>query len=83
MRLVHYSKFQWGFFFTVAAAEERRQQLERWKERKALQKEKEKQEKERKGVFKTGVYHPKDSFVAFSLPQAPVASSRGKEVRQE
>lgn len=58
-------------------------QLERWKERKALQKEKERREKESKGVFKTGLYHPKDRLVVFSLPQAPAASSRGKEVRPE
>ncbi|TMS22431.1 Disks large-associated protein 5 [Larimichthys crocea] len=42
------------------AIEERLKQLQRWKERKALEKEKEKREKEHKGVFKTGVYHPKD-----------------------
>lgn len=62
--------------------EERVKQLERWKERKAIQKEKEKREKERKGVFKTGLYHPRDTLVVVSLPQAPAASSstRGKEV---
>lgn len=54
-------------------------QLERWKERKAVQKEKEKREKERRGVFKTGLYHPKDSLVVFS---GPAASTRGKEVRR-
>lgn len=70
-------------FLTEAAVEERLKQLERWKERKALQKEKEKREKERKGVFKTGIYHPKDRLVVFSLPQAPAASTTGKEVRQE
>lgn len=62
--------------------EERLKQLERWRERKALQKEKEKREKEHKGVFKTGLYHPKD-WLMFSQPQAPAASTRGKEVRQE
>lgn len=62
--------------------EERLKQLERWKERKALQKEKEKREKERKGIFKTGIYHPKD-WLVFSLPQAPAASTTRKEVRQE
>lgn len=70
-------------FLTEAAVEERVKQLERWKERKALQKEKEKREKERKGVFKTGLYHPKDRLVVLSLLQVPASSTRGKEVRQE
>ncbi|XP_027145450.1 disks large-associated protein 5 isoform X2 [Larimichthys crocea] len=61
------------------AIEERLKQLQRWKERKALEKEKEKREKERKGVFKTGVYHPKDSLVVVSLPAVPSASTRAKE----
>lgn len=61
------------------AADERLKQLERWKERKALEKEKEKREKERKGVFKTGVYHPKNNMVAAALP---AASSRVREVRK-
>lgn len=68
-------------FPTDVAADERLKQLERWKERKALEKEKEKREKERKGVFKTGVYHPKD-MVASSLPLAPAASSRVREGRK-
>lgn len=67
--------------FAEAALEERVKQLERWKERKALQKEKEKREKEHKGVFKTGLYHPKDRLVVLSLPQAPAASTRRKDVR--
>ncbi|KAE8284418.1 Disks large-associated protein 5 [Larimichthys crocea] len=61
------------------AIEERLKQLQRWKERKALEKEKDKREKERKGVFKTGVYHPKDSLVVVSLPAVPSASTRAKE----
>lgn len=61
------------------AADERLKQLERWKERKALEKEKEKREKERKGVFKTGVYHPKSNAIAAALP---AASSRAREVRR-
>lgn len=62
------------------AADERLKQLERWKERKALEKEKEKREKERKGVFKTGVYHPKSNAIAASLPVAPAASTRVREM---
>uniref|UniRef100_A0A3Q1FVU1 Discs, large (Drosophila) homolog-associated protein 5 n=1 Tax=Acanthochromis polyacanthus TaxID=80966 RepID=A0A3Q1FVU1_9TELE len=61
------------------AVEERIKQLERWKERKTLEKEKEKREKERKGVFKTGLYHPKDTTELVSLPAVPVASTRAKE----
>lgn len=67
---------------TDEAIEERLKQLQRWKERKALEKEKEKREKERKGVFKTGVYHPKDSLVVVSLPAVPSAS-RAKEVKED
>lgn len=63
--------------------EERVKQLERWRERKALQKEKDKREKERRGVFRTGVYHPKDTLVVFSQSQAPAASTKVKEVRRE
>ncbi|XP_020503797.2 disks large-associated protein 5 isoform X1 [Labrus bergylta] len=63
------------------AVEERLKQLERWKERKALEKEKERRELERKGVFKTGVYHPKDTFVVGSLPLVPGASTRTKETK--
>ncbi|XP_054624761.1 disks large-associated protein 5 [Dunckerocampus dactyliophorus] len=60
------------------AVEERLKLLARWKERKALEKEKQKQEKERKGVFKTGLYHPKDlSF--FALPPIPAALTKAKE----
>ncbi|KAM8730592.1 disks large-associated protein 5 isoform 2-T2 [Acanthopagrus schlegelii] len=58
------------------ALEERMKQLERWKERKALEKEKERREKERKGIFKTGVYHPKDTLII-----VPAASNRAKETK--
>ncbi|XP_071319620.1 disks large-associated protein 5 isoform X2 [Trachinotus anak] len=61
------------------AVEERLKQLERWKERKALEKEKEKREKERKGVFKTGLYHPKDTRNIVSLSAIPAAPKRAKE----
>ncbi|KAM6899154.1 disks large-associated protein 5 isoform 2-T2 [Lycodopsis pacificus] len=63
------------------AVEERLKQLGRWKERKALEKEKEKREKERKGVFKTGTYHPKDTLTIPSLPKVPAASTRAKETK--
>ncbi|XP_076007980.1 disks large-associated protein 5 [Genypterus blacodes] len=61
-----------------AAVEERIKQLERWKERKALEKEKEKREKERKGVFKVGLYHPAG---VVSLPPLTAASTRAKEAK--
>ncbi|XP_065098626.1 disks large-associated protein 5 isoform X2 [Paramisgurnus dabryanus] len=41
-----------------AAAEERKKMLARYKENKTLQKEKEKREKEKKGVFKVSLYKP-------------------------
>ncbi|XP_072770170.1 disks large-associated protein 5 isoform X2 [Nerophis lumbriciformis] len=66
---------------TGKAVEERLKQLARWKERKALQKEKEKQEKERKGVFKTGLYHPKDTQCLFALPPIPAAFTKAKETK--
>lgn len=71
------------FFSTGGAVEERLKQLERWKERKALEKEKDKREKERKGVFKTGIYHPKDTLIVVSLPVVPAASTRAKEVKED
>lgn len=58
-------------------------QLERWKERKALEKEKEKREKERKGVFKTGLYQPKNTLTVVPLPVIPAATTRAKEVRDD
>ncbi|XP_035002659.2 disks large-associated protein 5 isoform X1 [Hippoglossus stenolepis] len=63
------------------AGEERLKQLERWKERKVLEKEKEMRDKERKGVFKTGLYHPKDGFAIGSLPVVPAAPKRAKEIK--
>lgn len=60
------------------AGEERLKQLQRWKERKTLEKEKEMREKERKGVFKTGLYHPKDGLSIAPLPTVPAASTRSK-----
>ncbi|XP_039992087.1 disks large-associated protein 5 isoform X2 [Xiphias gladius] len=63
------------------AVEERLKQLERWKERKALQKEKDKRERERKGVFKTGLYHPMDTLTIVSLPVVPAAPKRAKETK--
>ncbi|XP_070707841.1 disks large-associated protein 5 isoform X2 [Pempheris klunzingeri] len=62
------------------AGEERLKQLERWKERKALEKEKEKREKQCKGIFKTGMYHPNDTRSLVSLPVVPAASTRAKEI---
>uniref|UniRef100_A0AAQ6ILI1 Discs, large (Drosophila) homolog-associated protein 5 n=1 Tax=Anabas testudineus TaxID=64144 RepID=A0AAQ6ILI1_ANATE len=61
------------------AVEERLKQLERWKERKAL--EKEKKERERKGAFKTGLYHPKDTISTVSLPVVPTAAKRANETK--
>ncbi|XP_028990338.1 disks large-associated protein 5 isoform X2 [Betta splendens] len=58
------------------AGEDRLKQLERWKERKAL--EKQKKERERKGVFKTGLYHPKDSIALVTLPAAPQKTNETK-----
>uniref|UniRef100_A0A1A8FVW1 Discs, largehomolog-associated protein 5 n=2 Tax=Nothobranchius TaxID=28779 RepID=A0A1A8FVW1_9TELE len=66
-------------FAPTVAQEERLKRLERWKEQKALMKEKEKRVRERKGVFKTGVFQPKDSFIFNSLPAVPPAVSRPKE----
>ncbi|KAI4807373.1 hypothetical protein KUCAC02_027183 [Chaenocephalus aceratus] len=60
------------------AGEERLKQLQRWKERKTLEKEKETREKERKGVFKTGLYHPKDGLSIAPLPSVPAGSTRSK-----
>lgn len=74
------------FFIPVStdqAAEERQKQLERWRERKALEKEKEMREKARKGVFKTGLFHAKDSNTLVPLPQVPAASTRAKEVSKD
>ena len=59
---------------------DRLKQLERWKERKTLEKEKSKREKELKDVFRTGVYHPKDTFNCVALPPVPKSKARPKEV---
>ncbi|KAM4525257.1 disks large-associated protein 5 isoform 2-T2 [Odontesthes bonariensis] len=58
-------------------AQERVKQLERWKERKAL--EKEKREREHKQIFKTGVYQPKDDLTVVSLPVVLTATTRPKQ----
>ncbi|XP_066520821.1 disks large-associated protein 5 isoform X2 [Hoplias malabaricus] len=57
------------------AAEERKKMLERFKENKALQKEKERREKEKKGVFKVSLYHPQPLGY---LPLNPVMPSTAK-----
>ncbi|KAM9462173.1 disks large-associated protein 5 isoform 2-T2 [Clarias gariepinus] len=58
-----------------SAIEERRKMLERFKENKALQKEKEKREKEKKGTFKVGLYRPQPLGY---LPLNPVQPSTKK-----
>ncbi|XP_052467128.1 disks large-associated protein 5 isoform X1 [Carassius gibelio] len=58
-----------------AAAEERKKMLARYKENKMLQKEKEKREKEKKGVFKVSLYKPQPLGY---LPSNTAAPSRGK-----
>uniref|UniRef100_A0A3Q2UMG7 Discs, large (Drosophila) homolog-associated protein 5 n=1 Tax=Fundulus heteroclitus TaxID=8078 RepID=A0A3Q2UMG7_FUNHE len=58
---------------------DRLKRLQSWKEQKVLKKEKERREKESKGVFKIGLYQPKDSFTFAPLPVVPPASSRPKE----
>lgn len=62
-------------FWAGSAAEERRKLLARFKENKALQKEKEKREKEKKGVFKVGLYRPQPLGY---LPSNPVVASAAK-----
>ncbi|XP_056285893.1 disks large-associated protein 5 isoform X2 [Pseudoliparis swirei] len=64
---------------TKHVAEERMKQLGRWKERKAL--EKEKKQREVKVVFKTGMYHPKDTLIIPALPEVPGFSTRAKETK--
>ncbi|KAJ0060098.1 hypothetical protein NL108_003935, partial [Boleophthalmus pectinirostris] len=63
------------------AGEDRLKQLQRWQERKALEKEKEQREKARKGVFKTGLYRPKDALNIVPLPPVPAAPGRSKETK--
>ncbi|KAK3559541.1 hypothetical protein QTP86_013516 [Hemibagrus guttatus] len=58
-----------------SAVEERRKMLARFKENKALQKEKERREKEKKGTFKVGLYHPQPLGY---LPLNPVVPSAKK-----
>ncbi|KAM3859854.1 disks large-associated protein 5 [Diretmus argenteus] len=66
------------------APTERMKQLERWKERKALEKEKANRAKELKGVFKTGLYHqPKDKLSFVALPPLPGAAPKAKEVKMK
>ncbi|XP_073684723.1 disks large-associated protein 5 [Garra rufa] len=58
-----------------SAAEERKKMLARYKENKMLQKEKEKREKEKKGVFKVSLYKPQPLGY---LPSNTSGQSRGK-----
>ncbi|XP_043108953.1 disks large-associated protein 5 isoform X1 [Puntigrus tetrazona] len=58
-----------------AAVEERKKMLARYKENKMLQKEKVKREKEKKGVFKVGLYKPQPLGY---LPSNTAPQSRGK-----
>ncbi|XP_052427231.1 disks large-associated protein 5-like isoform X3 [Carassius gibelio] len=58
-----------------AAAEERKKMLARYKENKMFQKEKEKRVKEKKGVFKVGLYKPQPLGY---LPLNTAAQSRAK-----
>ncbi|XP_045078698.1 disks large-associated protein 5-like isoform X1 [Coregonus clupeaformis] len=56
-----------------AAVEERIKKLARYKEKKELVKEKEKRAREKKGVFKVGLYRP-----LAPLPQAPAATIKAR-----
>lgn len=58
-----------------AAAEERKKMLARYKENKTLQKDKEKREKEKKSVFKVGLYKPQPLGY---LPSNSTVTGRGK-----
>uniref|UniRef100_A0A671R1G6 Disks large-associated protein 5-like n=1 Tax=Sinocyclocheilus anshuiensis TaxID=1608454 RepID=A0A671R1G6_9TELE len=58
-----------------AAAEERKKMLARYKENKMLQKEKEKWDKEKKGMFKVSLYKPQPLGY---LPSNTAAQSRAK-----
>ncbi|MEQ2271744.1 hypothetical protein XENORESO_008593 [Xenotaenia resolanae] len=62
-----------------ATALDRLKRLQSWKEQKALKKEKERRERESKGVFKIGLYQPKDTFTVVPLPVVQPASSKPKE----
>uniref|UniRef100_A0A4W5Q4N9 Discs, large (Drosophila) homolog-associated protein 5 n=1 Tax=Hucho hucho TaxID=62062 RepID=A0A4W5Q4N9_9TELE len=67
-----------------AAVEERMKKLARYKEKKELVKEKEKRAREKKGVFKVGLYRP-EAQPLVPLPQAPAdtikARVRGHSLR--
>ncbi|XP_076856367.1 disks large-associated protein 5 isoform X2 [Brachyhypopomus gauderio] len=54
-----------------SAAEQRKKMLAHFKEQKALQKEKERREKEKKGVFKVGLYRPQPLGYVTSNPVVP------------
>ncbi|TRZ04467.1 hypothetical protein DNTS_027543 [Danionella cerebrum] len=58
-----------------AAAEERKMMLARYKEKKTLQKELDKRAREKKGVFKTGLYKPQPLWY---LPTNTAPPGRGK-----
>ncbi|XP_010904117.2 disks large-associated protein 5 [Esox lucius] len=60
-----------------AAVEERRKKLAHYKEKKELVKEKERREKEKKGVFKVGLYRAQPLA---SLPQVPAAATKARAV---
>ncbi|TSK14641.1 Disks large-associated protein 5 [Bagarius yarrelli] len=65
-----------------SAAEERRKMLARFKENKALQKEKEKREKEKKGTFKVGLYRPQPLGYLPLNPAVPIAKKQPAEKQQ-
>ncbi|XP_057214336.1 disks large-associated protein 5 isoform X1 [Triplophysa rosa] len=60
-------------------AEERKKMLARYKENKMLQKDKEKREKEKKGVFKVGLYKPQPLGY---LPSNSAGTGRGKMITE-
>ncbi|XP_076154573.1 disks large-associated protein 5 isoform X1 [Alosa pseudoharengus] len=60
-----------------SAVEERKKMLARYKEAKELQKEKERREKEKKGVFKCGLYQHRQP--AFANSQAPTKAKQNPE----
>uniref|UniRef100_A0A8C8H6S0 Discs, large (Drosophila) homolog-associated protein 5 n=1 Tax=Oncorhynchus tshawytscha TaxID=74940 RepID=A0A8C8H6S0_ONCTS len=64
-------------FLCDAAVEERMKKLARYKEKKELVKEKEKRAREKKGVFKVGLYRP-EAQPLVPLPQAPAATIKAR-----
>ncbi|CDQ73486.1 unnamed protein product [Oncorhynchus mykiss] len=60
-----------------AAVEERMKKLACYKEKKELVKEKEKRAREKKGVFKVGLYRP-EAQPLVPLPQAPAATIKAR-----